>query len=36
MNIREQVTPYLEYWKYRKELDDKTIKVYWIDWGQFN
>lgn len=35
MNIREQVTPYLEYCKYRKELDDKTIKAYRIDLRQF-
>lgn len=35
MNIREQVTPYLEYCKYRKELDDKTVKAYRIDLRQF-
>lgn len=35
MNIWEQVVPYLEYCKYRKELDDKTIKAYRIDLQQF-
>lgn len=35
MKIREQVRPYLEYCKYRKELDDKTIKAYRIDLQQF-
>lgn len=35
MNIQKQVTPYLEYCKYRKELDDKTIKAYRIDLRQF-
>lgn len=35
MNIREHVMPYLEYCKYRKELDDKTIKAYRIDLRQF-
>lgn len=35
MNIREQVTPYLEYCKYRKELNDKTVKAYRIDLRQF-
>lgn len=35
MNVREQVTPYLEYCKYRKELDDKTVKAYRIDLRQF-
>lgn len=35
MNVLEQVTPYLEYCKYRKELDDKTLKAYRIDLQQF-
>ena len=35
MNIREQVTSYLEYCKYRKELDEKTLKAYRIDLRQF-
>lgn len=35
MNIQEQVTSYLEYCKYRKELDDKTVKAYRIDLRQF-
>lgn len=35
MNIQEHVTPYLEFCKYRKELDDKTIKAYRIDLRQF-
>ena len=35
MNIRKQVTSYLEYCKYRKELDDKTLKAYRIDLRQF-
>ena len=35
MNIQEQVISYLEYCKYRKELDDKTIKAYRIDLRQF-
>lgn len=35
MNIQEHVAPYLEYCKYRKELDDKTVKAYRIDLRQF-
>lgn len=35
MNIQELVTPYLEYCRYRKELDDKTVKSYRIDLRQF-
>ncbi|MDC7291817.1 tyrosine-type recombinase/integrase [Blautia schinkii] len=35
MNIQEHVIPYLEYCKYRKELDDKTVKAYRIDLRQF-
>lgn len=35
MNIQEHVMPYFEYCKYRKELDDKTIKAYRIDLRQF-
>lgn len=35
MNIHGQVKSYLEYCKYRKELDDKTLKAYRIDLRQF-
>lgn len=35
MNIREWVTRYLEYCKYRKELDDKTVKAYRLDLQQY-
>lgn len=35
MSIREHVTPYLEYCRFRKELDDKTVKAYRIDLRQF-
>ena len=35
MKVREHVTLYLEYCKYRKELDDKTVKAYRIDLRQF-
>lgn len=31
----DQLTPYLEYCEYRKELDKKTIKAYKIDLNQF-
>lgn len=35
MNVREKVAGYLEYCKYRKELDEKTLKAYRIDLRQF-
>ena len=35
MNVREHVALYLEYCKYRKELDAKTVKAYRIDLQQF-
>ncbi|MGC4019403.1 MAG: tyrosine-type recombinase/integrase [Muricomes sp.] len=35
MNIQGQVKKYLEYCKYRKELDDKTLKAYRIDLRQY-
>lgn len=35
MNVQEQVTPYLEYCRYRKELDEKTLKAYRIDLRQY-
>lgn len=35
MNIREKVEDYLEYCRYRKELDEKTIKAYRIDLKQY-
>lgn len=35
MNVQSYVTPYLEYCKYRKELDAKTIKAYRIDLRQY-
>lgn len=35
MIIREYVALYLEYCKYRKELDDKTVRAYRIDLRQF-
>lgn len=35
MNIRDQIIPYLDNCKYRKELDDKTVKAYRIDLRQF-
>lgn len=35
MNAREKVAPYLEYCRYRKELDEKTLKAYRIDLRQF-
>uniref|UniRef100_UPI004055C328 tyrosine-type recombinase/integrase n=1 Tax=Agathobacter sp. TaxID=2021311 RepID=UPI004055C328 len=33
--IEEKVKPYLEYCKYRKELDAKTLKAYRIDLAQY-
>lgn len=35
MSIRKWVVLYLEYCKYRKELDDKTLKAYRIDLRQY-
>lgn len=35
MNTVDRVLSYLEYCKYRKELDDKTLKAYHIDLKQF-
>lgn len=35
MNTREWVTRYLEYCKYRKELDYKTVKAYRLDLQQY-
>ena len=33
--IKDKVKPYLEYCKYRKELDEKTLKAYRIDLRQY-
>lgn len=35
MNIREKLQDYLYYCRYRKELDEKTLKAYRIDLQQF-
>ena len=35
MAIYKRVEEYLEYCKYRKELDEKTLKAYRIDLKQF-
>lgn len=35
MNIKLEVEPYLEFCRYRKELDAKTLKAYRIDLRQF-
>ena len=35
MQCKEQLEHYLEYCKYRKELDAKTLKAYRIDLCQF-
>ena len=35
MTPYERVTDYLEYCRYRKELDDKTLKAYRIDLRQY-
>lgn len=35
MTIKESVKPYLEYCKFRKELDEKTLKAYRIDLRQY-
>ena len=35
MDYKEQVKKYLEYCKYRKELDWNTLKAYKIDLRQF-
>lgn len=35
MNIQERVNSYLDYCRYRKELDAKTIKAYRIDLKQY-
>ncbi len=34
--MTERMEKYLDYCKYRKELDDKTIKAYRIDLRQFS
>ena len=34
MDIREKIMPYLDYCKFRKELDPKTLKAYRIDLRQ--
>lgn len=34
MNFKSCITEYLQYCRYRKELDEKTIKAYRIDLGQ--
>lgn len=33
--LKERVTPYLDYCKYRKELDEKSLKAYKIDLRQY-
>lgn len=35
MNLQKLVSAYLEYCKYRKELDEKTLKAYRIDLKQY-
>lgn len=35
MELRNRVTEYLDYCKYRKELDEKSLKAYRIDLRQF-
>lgn len=35
MNVCEKVTDYLKYCRFRKELDEKTLKAYRIDLRQF-
>lgn len=35
MELEERIKEYLEYCKYRKELDEKTLKAYRIDLRQF-
>ena len=35
MTPYERVNDYLDYCRYRKELDDKTLKAYRIDLRQF-
>ena len=35
MNMQNEVSTYLEFCKYRKELDDKTLKAYRIDLRQY-
>lgn len=35
MNVQESVIKYLDYCKYRKELDEKTLKAYRIDLRQY-
>lgn len=35
MNVQEMVIRYLDYCKYRKELDEKTLKAYRIDLRQY-
>lgn len=35
MDLKDKVTGYLEYCKFRKELDEKTLKAYRIDLKQY-
>lgn len=35
MRLNERVKPYLDYCEFRKELDEKTLKAYRIDLGQY-
>lgn len=35
-NLNDCITEYLEYCKYRKRLDSKTLKAYQIDLKQYN
>lgn len=35
MNLEQKISNYLEYCRYRKELDEKTIKAYRIDLNKF-
>lgn len=35
MRLQDKVVPYLEYCKYRKELDQHTLKAYRIDLRQY-
>ena len=35
MELQERITGYLNYCRYRKELDEKSLKAYWIDLRQF-
>lgn len=35
MEVRNRVTEYLDYCRYRKKLDEKSLKAYRIDLRQF-